>query len=86
MATKTVVDNGWINRLLEIKVANWNDHAKVVMCGLRDLEHHGLFAVWIKSELQEMLALYNSIVTLIEAGADISTVSSSYRRKEINND
>jgi len=71
MNTKIQVDNGWLDHLLAQKLAQWNERADVV--GRRafrgDMEHHGIHAVWIKSELQELLALYNSMATLVEAGA-----------------
>jgi hypothetical protein len=69
------IGKGWLNHLLSHKLAAWNEHAEVVgraFRGPNQLEHHGIYAVWMKAELQELLALYNSIATLTEAGASIT--------------
>ena len=75
MSLKIRIDNEWVNKALGYKLTQWNQHAKIILQGMRDLDNSAIHAVWIRDELETMIRLYDSMTTLIEIGAQFEEKS-----------
>lgn len=58
-------------QLFDEYLAQWNHQADILAAGMRDMENHGFYAVWMPQYLDELKDTYVALAILLQAGAKI---------------
>ncbi len=58
-----------LNRVFTETIEHWNISAARLSKNMAEMPEHGLYAVWMKGELRDLLSTYDRLAALQEAGA-----------------